>query len=109
MFRPKIHSAFAFLATLAVSTFTLPEPASAHDWYPVECCSDKDCAPIDGNADVSATAEGWVVQATGEVIAYDDRRIRMTPRDVGNSFHRCTMGGLPEGRTICLFVPALGS
>jgi len=22
-------------------------PANAHDWYPLECCSDHDCAPAD--------------------------------------------------------------
>jgi hypothetical protein len=22
-------------------------PAAAHDWYPMECCHDMDCAPVD--------------------------------------------------------------
>lgn len=27
--------------------FPLAPGARAHDWYPAECCSDKDCAPAD--------------------------------------------------------------
>lgn len=30
-----------FLATLLISG-----SAIAHDWYPKECCNDKDCAPV---------------------------------------------------------------
>lgn len=101
---------FAPLASLLLLLLAAgANTAAAHDWYPVECCSDQDCAPVDGEADVSASSEGWVIHATGEVIAYDDRRIRTTPADVGASYHRCSMGGKPQGRTICLFVPGMGS
>lgn len=107
---PATFARFAPLAGLLMAFWASgPAPAGAHDWYPVACCSDQDCVPVDGEVDVSASAEGWVIHATGEVIAYDDRRIRTTPADVGASYHRCSMGGKPQGRTICLFVPGMGS
>ncbi|WP_342361429.1 hypothetical protein [Terrarubrum flagellatum] len=32
----------------------------AHEWYPAECCSGNDCAPISAQA-VSETPDGYVV------------------------------------------------
>jgi hypothetical protein len=32
------------LAALLVAAAT---PAAAHDWYPIECCSGMDCAPVE--------------------------------------------------------------
>lgn len=31
---------------LTIALLTLSIPAIAHDWYPHECCSGQDCAPI---------------------------------------------------------------
>ena len=36
----------ALLAVLAGRAVQGPQ-ALAHDWYPIECCADKDCAPAD--------------------------------------------------------------
>jgi hypothetical protein len=36
----------AFFAALAL-LLALPPATLAHDWYPLECCSDRDCAPAD--------------------------------------------------------------
>ena len=37
------------IATLAVlaGLMTLAHRARAHDWYPIECCSGMDCAPVE--------------------------------------------------------------
>jgi hypothetical protein len=37
------------IALVAASIGLLAQPpgAPAHDWYPLECCSDRDCAPAD--------------------------------------------------------------
>jgi hypothetical protein len=54
-----------------------PRSADAHDapsgWkYPWACCSNIDCQQISkpGDAGVKETSDGYVVKATGEVIAY---------------------------------------
>ena len=38
-------AALSLLASTAVSL-----PATAHGWYPNECCNDMDCAPVDSMA-----------------------------------------------------------
>jgi hypothetical protein len=37
------------IATVAVlvALMTLAHRAKAHDWYPIECCSGMDCAPVE--------------------------------------------------------------
>jgi hypothetical protein len=52
-------------------------------------------------------AEGYVVKATGEVIAYGDKRVKASP---DGEYHWCAhQAGIDEGHTICLFVPPGGS
>lgn len=77
--------------------------ARAHDWYPYDCCSDKDCAPIAESA-VQFTPAGWLVRRTGETIPFD--AVRTSP---DGQFHLCSRGGKPDGKTICLFTPGIGS
>lgn len=36
-----------WICPLWIGLLALPEAASAHDWYPIECCSERDCAPAD--------------------------------------------------------------
>jgi hypothetical protein len=35
------------IATLSAGLLVSMPGALAHDWYPLECCSDRDCAPAD--------------------------------------------------------------
>ena len=82
-------------------------PAHGHSapsgWeYPTDCCSGRDCFPIP-EAELEATPVGWRVRATGETLDYHDRNVR--PSGDGR-FHRCSQDGKPEGRTLCLFIPA---
>lgn len=82
-------------------------PALAHDapsgWpYPSACCSEIDCYPIEGS-DIEAGGQGYIIKATGEVIAYWSRKIR--PSGDGH-YHRCSHQGDRQRGTICLFLPA---
>lgn len=92
----------AVLAAAAIS----PHWALAHDaktgWeYPYSCCSGYDCREVPANA-ISERRSGYVINGTGEVVAYSDRRIRQSPDGL---YHWCSVAGANDGRTICLFVP----
>jgi hypothetical protein len=79
-----------------------PTAAKPQGWsYPLSCCSNFDCKPVpDGY--VEERAEGYVL-GSGEVVAYNDKRIRNSP---DGEFHWCAhQSGVDAGRTICLFVP----
>lgn len=88
---------FIFFAALLTA-------CQAHDWYPTECCSGRDCSQSPPG-EVVWTPEGWVIAASGEIIGHDDKRIRRDGKATG--IHRCSYGGRPEARTICLFIPEL--
>lgn len=95
---------YPLLAVFALSA----SPAAAHSWYPMKCCSQQDCQPID-ESEVSMTPRGWKVEATGEVIQFGDRREHYSP---DGEFHRCSRAFINsdnEDRTICLFVPGMSS
>lgn len=78
--------------------------ASAHEWYPIACCSGIDCGPA-AEGEIEFTPNGWLVTPTGETIAFD--RAQVSP---DGRFHRCTMiPNDPTSGTRCLFVPAQGS
>lgn len=99
-----VAPAAAFAGPLALAV----PAADAHDWYPYSCCSGQDCRPISAS-EVAPTPGGWLVRATGEVIPYGSTKLHMTPREAKGEYHRCSAGGRPEGRTICLYVPDMGS
>lgn len=99
--RPFPH--FALPLTLAALALLAQARASAHSWYPIECCSGFDCRPV-AQTMVRLTATGWFVVETGETIPFS--RARLSP---DGRFHRCSPGGRPHARTICLFVPATSS
>jgi hypothetical protein len=93
----------------AVSGFALfaASSAFAHDapsgWkYPFSCCSGVDCRPVKTKA-ISERPEGYVISTTGEVVPYNDRRIRYSP---DGEYHWCSKYGKDDTPTICLFVPA---
>lgn len=88
------------------SLLSFPTGAGAHDavsgWsYPYACCSGIDCREISGKA-ISERPEGYVINGTGEVVAYTDGRIKASPDGV---YHWCSVAGADDTRTICLFVP----
>ncbi|MCV0398004.1 MAG: hypothetical protein K5872_21295 [Rhizobiaceae bacterium] len=97
-------SAAAGLAALSSSLFV--PTVSAHEaksgWdYPFACCSGYDCRAVEPKR-ISERPEGYVIQPTGEVVAYSDRRVKNSP---DGEFHWCSVAGRDDSRTICLFVP----
>ena len=80
--------------------------AEAHDapsgWsYPYSCCTNHDCRPV-AIKSVSEKPQGYVINVTGEVVPYQDTRVRNSP---DGDFHWCSVAGKDNTRTICLFVP----
>jgi hypothetical protein len=104
----------AFAAMVSATIFALP--ARAHDaiptaakplgWaYPWACCANQDCQQVSAKA-ISERPNGYVVAATGEVIPYQDKRIKDSP---DGEYHWCAHpSGVDAGHTICLFVPPKG-
>ena len=83
-------------------------PVLSHEWYPRACCSGRDCWQSDA-ANVTATAGGWRIETSGEIVPCDDARVHQTPPEGGNDFHVCHLGGDPKLRVLCLFVPEFGA
>jgi hypothetical protein len=80
----------------------LPTAAKPQGWaYPFACCSGLDCREVSAKA-ISERPEGYVIKGTGEVVAYADKRLRDSP---DGEFHWCSVAGVDDSRTICLFVP----
>ena len=101
--------ALAVLAGSVGLVLWLTWAGAAHEapkgWsYPFACCSDFDCRAVTAGRDgtVSERPEGFVINATGEVIPYRDSRVKHSP---AGDFHWCSVAGKADGRTICLFVP----
>ena len=105
-----LHAGLAGAALIFITS--LPAPSHAHDalptaarpqgWsYPFSCCSGYDCREVPGQA-ISERPEGYVIEGTGEVVAYSDGRLKNSP---DGQFHWCSVAGASDGRTICLFVP----
>lgn len=97
------------LCALSTSLFGVL-PARAHEaptgWnYPLSCCANHDCQSLSVQA-ISERPEGYVVNGTGEIVAYADKRVKDSPDGL---YHWCAhQAGLDAGRTICLFVPPKG-
>lgn len=82
----------------------IPGLASAHSFYPLECCSDRDCYPVPVER-VKTVPGGWLVEG-GTFIAYGEAR----PSPDGR-FHICRRedgkGGLITipGKPACFWAP----
>lgn len=100
-----------FLALVGITMMiaALTTDTRAHDapsgWtYPLACCSNYDCREVPDEA-ILEGPDGYVIRATGEVIPMSDRKVRPSPDGI---FHWCSVGGRPDSKTICLFVPPRG-
>lgn len=91
----------AIAALVASPTAGLGHEAASGWSYPYACCSGIDCREVSAKA-VSERPEGYVINGTGEVVAYDDGRVKNSPDGV---YHWCSVAGADDSRTICLFVP----
>ena len=77
--------------------------AQPHGWsYGFECCSLKDCWQEPSSA-IRETPAGYLVVGTGEVIPYQDRRVK---RSRDEFYHRCAQAGNRKWtNSICLYAP----
>lgn len=83
-------------------------PASAHSWYPRECCGQQDCEPVEGATLVpSAGGASQLVVSTkhGQISIPADIRVR--PSEDGR-MHVC-MGYDAFGArdVLCFFMPSI--
>lgn len=88
---------------IVLALAALVGPAKAHSWYPRECCSGYDCAPI---SDMLRLPDGSLVitNTNGDQTVFPPGfRIRI-PEDDGR--HACIAPFTK--RPICLFLPAEG-
>jgi hypothetical protein len=61
------------------------QTAWAHDWYPPDCCSGRDCAPL-ASGRVKVTPEGYIIDGIHSV---PHRRVRWSPDE---HYHGCFPG-----------------
>lgn len=103
--RPPRRYALA-VSALVLIALNVP-PAFSHDapkgWtYPFACCSGYDCREVPKKA-ISERPQGYVIEGTGEVVTYQDARVKPSP---DGEYHWCSVDGADNTRTICLFVPS---
>lgn len=73
--------------------------------YSFSCCSDKDCKPV-AAGEVRETPQGYLLVKTGEVVGYQDTRIKDSP---DGTFHVCQVAGdFEKGRILCIYRPSRG-
>lgn len=87
-------------AAAAGGWLALAVKVRAHEWYPVECCSGHDCAPIPAEQ-VRLTPQGWIWRNDhgAQLFSFDSDRLRASP---DAQFHGCELPLSKEKR--CLFV-----
>jgi hypothetical protein len=56
--QPRQKRILATVSALAVALPIGPAPLRAHDWYSLECCHARDCAPVDNMNWSVPTSEG---------------------------------------------------
>jgi hypothetical protein len=89
-------------------------PAAAHDWYPLECCHEMDCAPVDRTeivptptSDPRETAAGqpaMVVTTKHGSVLVPGNFPRRESKD--HRMHACMMPGVGgQMQLICIFMP----
>jgi hypothetical protein len=78
----------------------LSQSALPHSWYDWECCSDRDCGPI--NYVPVPLPNGSFQLPTGEIVPKE--RVKWS-RD--EHYHLCRFP--PDGFIFCLYVPPQGS
>jgi hypothetical protein len=90
-------------------------PAAAHEWYPIECCHEMDCAPVEhveivptpttsNSKGAPAGPPEMVVTTKIGTVLVPASFPRRESKD--NRMHACMMPG-PGGQMqlICLFIP----
>jgi hypothetical protein len=87
-------------------------PARGHDWYPMECCSSQDCAPIDKVEQVPTSMASMFSVVPGKampsvmVVTTKHGTVMVPPNfpervSKDGRAHACIRGN----KLLCLFVP----
>lgn len=76
-------------------------PASAHDWYPWDCCSGFDCAPVD-RAELLPSSELLVTSKHGTALVPATFPTRDSQ---DNRMHICMRKAEGGMKPICIFLP----
>lgn len=98
------------MLAIGIAMLVYVASADAHDaptgWsYPTSCCSGFDCRE-EADLAIRETTDGYLVVSTGEVIPYNDIRVRMSP---DGRWHGCWRGAkFDAAPLICLFAPPRG-
>lgn len=88
------------LGSAAVGGFAFVAKAHSHDWYPVECCSANDCAPLpDGEVKLTPQGWPWTNGDGSRLFPFDHADTRPSP---DGQFHGCQLPYTKKKR--CLFV-----
>jgi hypothetical protein len=91
----------AVLSVFAATAF-LCVPARAHSWYPKECCSGNDCAPVEKVAWLMPAGKGLpqlvVTSKIGTAIVPHDLPVRESK---DGRMHVC----IQDVWVVCLFIP----
>ncbi len=89
--------------SLAVALLIMcPTTSFAHSWYPIACCSDRDCHPLSeaNGQTVEESPAGWKLW-DGRIIARGAAKV-----SPDQQFHLCET---PSKSIICFFAPPGGS
>jgi hypothetical protein len=100
-----LRSTVPFVFGLALLTASNAR-AVAHSWYPWECCSDNDCAPI-ALDETPIERDGGFYLIDGRHISYRD--LKPSPDE---HWHLCEQKGpikVSERKIICVYAPHGGS
>jgi hypothetical protein len=95
------------LSILATVVHLSSSPAVAHDWYPIECCNVRDCAPIENVSWSVPTGAGMrqlvVTSKHGTVTIPNDFPVRQSK---DGQMHVCMRQNEFGGwDAMCLFLP----
>ena len=93
-----------FLFALGLILFAAP--ALAHEWYPYDCCSDNDCAPIP-LAETPKEGGGGFNLIDGRHIAY--AAVRASPDGRWHLCEQKTPANTSLRKILCIFGPIGGS
>lgn len=112
-FQSRIIFAVVIAVCVALWLFATAFVVNAHEartvagqplgWkYSYACCSDKDCRPV-AAGEIRETPEGYLLIKTGEVVGYQDKRVKESP---DGTFHVCQVAGdFEAGRILCIYAP----
>jgi len=90
------------LAPFLTATILSATPLVAHDWYPAECCSGQDCAPVTGVSFVSSSPNELPVMIVTTQYGTKPVPRSIAPRESPDErMHACIF----QGQVICLFIP----